>query len=213
MHLEFEKPIEELEHKIEEMKHLAHDSGVEVDEAVKALEIKLEGLKKMIPTDQLWPMGESWNYHCGRYEFADLSRFNAAINARYGAPANLEEFDVKAQAMNYELIRPMFEAFQVNKKHATGVIQWMLNAAWPKMYWQLYDYYLMPNGAFYGTQKACQPLNLIYNYGDNQVYFVNDHLHAVDNLQARIRIYDIQSNSHKWHSSPRFYFRKYLSYH
>lgn len=48
MHLEFEKPIEELEHKIEEMKHLAHGSGVEVDEAVKALEVKLENLKKEI---------------------------------------------------------------------------------------------------------------------------------------------------------------------
>ena len=46
MHLEFEKPIEELEHKIEEMKHLAHGSGVEVDEAVQALEVKLENLKK-----------------------------------------------------------------------------------------------------------------------------------------------------------------------
>jgi acetyl-CoA carboxylase carboxyl transferase subunit alpha len=48
MHLEFEKPIEELEHKIEEMKHLAHGSGVEVDKAVKALEVKLETLKKEI---------------------------------------------------------------------------------------------------------------------------------------------------------------------
>lgn len=48
MHLEFEKPIEELEHKIEEMKHLAHGSGVDVNEAVKALEVKLESLKKEI---------------------------------------------------------------------------------------------------------------------------------------------------------------------
>ena len=48
MHLEFEKPIEELEHKIEEMKHLAHGSGVDVDQAVKALEEKLENLKKEI---------------------------------------------------------------------------------------------------------------------------------------------------------------------
>jgi acetyl-CoA carboxylase carboxyl transferase subunit alpha len=48
MHLEFEKPIEELEHKIEEMKQLAHGSGVDVDQAVKALEIKLENLKKEI---------------------------------------------------------------------------------------------------------------------------------------------------------------------
>jgi acetyl-CoA carboxylase carboxyl transferase subunit alpha len=48
MHLEFEKPIEELEHKIEEMKHLAQGSSVEVDQAVKALESKLENLKKEI---------------------------------------------------------------------------------------------------------------------------------------------------------------------
>jgi len=48
MHLEFEKPIEELEHKIDEMKHLAHGSGVDVDKAVEALEIKLESLKKEI---------------------------------------------------------------------------------------------------------------------------------------------------------------------
>ncbi len=52
----------------------------------------------------------------------------------------------------------------------------------------------MPNGAFYGTKKSCAPLNLIYNYGDKQVYFVNDHLSTIDNLQARIRVYDIQSN-------------------
>ncbi|MFC2124781.1 acetyl-CoA carboxylase carboxyltransferase subunit alpha [Bacteroidota bacterium] len=46
MLLEFEKPIEELEAKIFEMKQLAHDSGVVVDDAVKALEEKLETLKK-----------------------------------------------------------------------------------------------------------------------------------------------------------------------
>lgn len=153
----------------------------------------LESLKKMIPEDELWPIGEVWNYHCGRYEFADLSRFNTALNCRYGEPKDIKEFNIKAQAMNYELMRPMFEAFQINKKRATGVIQWMLNAAWPKMYWQLYDHYLMPNGAFYGTQKACMPLNLIYNYGNNQVYIVNDYLHSVNNLQARIRVYDINS--------------------
>jgi exo-1,4-beta-D-glucosaminidase len=37
------------------------------------------------------------------------------------------------------------------------------------------------------------PLNLIYNYGNNQVYIVNDYLHSVNNLQARIRVYDINS--------------------
>ena len=154
---------------------------------------QLESLKKFIPKEKLWPISDVWNYHCGRYEFADLSRFVKAINERYGAPANIEDFDKKAQAMNYELMRPMFEAFQVHKNRSTGIIQWMLNAAWPKMYWQLYDYYLMPTGAFYATQKACSPLHLVYNYGDHKVYAINDYSHIVENLRARIRIYDIDS--------------------
>ncbi len=154
---------------------------------------QLESLKRFIPQDQLWPIGDVWNYHCGRYEFGDLSRFITAIRERYGNPENLEEFNQKAQAMNYELMRPMFEAFQVHRDRSTGIIQWMLNAAWPKMYWQLYDYYLMPTGAFYATKKACSPLHLIYNYGDHSIYATNNYAHPTNNLQARIRIYDINS--------------------
>jgi exo-1,4-beta-D-glucosaminidase len=154
---------------------------------------QLESLKKMIPQEQLWPMGEAWNYHCGRYEFADLSRFVKAMDEKYGAPKSLEEFDTKAQAMNYELMRPMFEAFQVYKKKSTGIIQWMLNAAWPKMYWQLYDYYLNPTAALYATQKACMPLSLIYNYGDKSIYAVNDHLRTMEDLTARVRVYSVGS--------------------
>jgi len=48
MHLEFEKPIAELERKIEEMKNLAKNSGVDVDKAIKTLEDKLDNLKKEI---------------------------------------------------------------------------------------------------------------------------------------------------------------------
>src|SRR5690606_34040583 len=154
---------------------------------------QLDSLKKFIPQDRLWPINEIWDYHCGRYEFSTIDRFTRAINERYGIPDSIEEFDKKAQAMNYELMRPMFEAFQVNKKKSTGVIQWMLNGAWPKMYWQLYDYYLNPNGAFYATQKACAPLQLIYNYGDHQIYAINDHLEGVKNLRALIRVWNIDS--------------------
>jgi exo-1,4-beta-D-glucosaminidase len=90
-------------------------------------------------------------------------------------------------------MRPMFEAFRVYKKRCTGIIQWMLNAAWPKMYWQLYDHYLNPTAAFYATKKALSPTNLIYNYGDKQIYAVNDHPHPVENLMAHIRVFSISS--------------------
>ncbi len=174
--------------------HLGGAYGFNTETGPGAQVPQIDSLKKMIPEDKLWPISDVWDFHCGRYEFADLSRFTEAITERYGKAASLEDFDKKSQAMNYELMRPMFEAFQVHKKRSTGVIQWMLNAAWPKMYWQLYDYYLNPTGAFYATQKACLPLSLIYNYGDNQIYMINDYLYNVDALQAQIRVYDIESN-------------------
>ena len=153
----------------------------------------LESIKKMIPQDHLWPIDDFWNYHCGRNEFNNPDRYNNALNHRYGAPADLEEYLQKAQMASYEAIRAMYEAFAVNKYNATGIIQWMLNSAWPELYWQLYDYYLMPNGAFYGTKKACQPVNMVYHYGDKDIYLVNDTFSPLENYQAEIRVLTLDS--------------------
>jgi exo-1,4-beta-D-glucosaminidase len=173
----------------------------------------LESIKKMIPPDHLWPIDQYWDFHCGLNEFNKLDRYREAVAKRYGEASSVEEFSRKAQVLNYELLRPMFEAFRVHRGRATGVIQWMLNAAWPKMYWQLYDWFLMPTGAFYGAKKACEPLQLIYNYGDGGVYLVGCAPHTFPNVDpggthravemvcgahptsvtADIRVYDIES--------------------
>ena len=153
----------------------------------------LESIRKMIPEDHLWPIDEFWEFHCARNEFDTLDRYREAITRRYGRAESVEEFARKSQALNYELIRPMFEAFRANKGKATGVIQWMLNAAWPKMYWQLYDKYLMPTGAFYGAKKACEPLHLLYNYGDRGIYAVNDYADRLRDVTATIRVLSIDS--------------------
>ncbi|MCU4176143.1 glycosyl hydrolase 2 galactose-binding domain-containing protein [Carboxylicivirga sp. N1Y90] len=154
----------------------------------------MESLKRMIPESDLWPVNDMWNFHCGRHEFGTLNRYTLAFNNRYGQSNSVEDFTFRSQVSNYEAIRPMFESFQVNRHNeATGVIQWMLNSAWPEMFWQLYDYYLVPNGAFYGTRKACQPLNPAYNYKDNAVYLTNDFLSDHMGLTVDIKILDINS--------------------
>ena len=57
----------------------------------------------------------------------------------------------------------MFEAYSRNKYASTGVIQWMLNNAWPSLIWHLYDYFLMPAGGYFGTKKACEPVHAQYS--------------------------------------------------
>jgi exo-1,4-beta-D-glucosaminidase len=155
----------------------------------------IETLRKMFPADKLWPVNDIWNYHCGRNEFNTINRYTNALNNRYGKASDLNEFVMKAQVVNYEAIRAMFEAFAVNRTKGTGVIQWMLNAAWPKLYWQLYDYYLTPNGAFYGTMAACRPVNIIYNYGDRNLYATNDLYKELKAATAEIKIFDSNSKA------------------
>jgi exo-1,4-beta-D-glucosaminidase len=151
----------------------------------------LESVKKMIPKDSLWPQNSCWDFHCCRGKFKNLSTYNTALNARYGVSSSVEEYCIKAQAMNYEAIRGMFEAFETNRFSSTGVIQWMLNSAWPKLWWQLYDYYLMPNGAFYGTKKSCEPVHILYNYGTKEICVVNNTAENINNLDATIKVLNL----------------------
>lgn len=151
-------------------------------------------IKKMIPEEYLWPpANDMWNYHSGRKDFNSVKVYLEALNNKYGEPQNLEELTLKAQLMNYEAMRPMFEAHVINREKATGVVQWMLNSPWPEFYWQLYDYYLMPTGAYFGTMKAGQPATLIYNYYDHKVYVSNDDQKGIQDYEAQITLYDVNS--------------------
>jgi exo-1,4-beta-D-glucosaminidase len=176
-------------------KHLGGAYGFNTETCPGANIPPLESVKKMIPAAHLWPVDEIWDYHCALYEFSTLDRCREAIKKRYGSSDNVEDFVRKAQLLNYELMRPMFEAFQANKGPATGIIQWMLNSAWPAMYWQLYDHYLMPNAAFYGVKKACEPLHLLYNYGTNAICVINDTFIPRSDIKAKIQVFNIDSQS------------------
>lgn len=150
----------------------------------------IESIKRMIPAEHLWPVDSIWEYHLGRNEFRTFRHWMKPFNERYGLANDVETFAYKAQMANYEAMRPMLEAFHVNRHNATGIIQWMLNSAWPGMLWQLYDWYLMPNGAFYAAKNACRPLNIVYNYKDKDIYLTNEYLHSFDGLTAEIRVFN-----------------------
>ncbi|MBB3186547.1 glycoside hydrolase family 2 protein [Microbacter margulisiae] len=150
----------------------------------------LESLKKMIPNDSIWPIGSAWMYHAARGAFHNLTAYNRAMDNRLGAPKDLEDYLRKAQYLNYEGMRAMYEAFEANRFRATGIIQWMYNASWPKLWWQLYDYYLMPTGAFYGAQSANEPLHISYNYGNNSIDAMNNTSAVANGLSAEVRVFD-----------------------
>lgn len=147
----------------------------------------IESLRKMMPQKDLWPIGPSWNIRLHKV-FYPAAR--EALDSRYGKPAGVEEYCVKSQVLQLEATKAMFEAYAGNKYRSSGIIYWMYNSAWPSLYWQLYDYYFTPNGAFYGAKTACEPLHIQYSYADSSIWVVNSQYREIRGLKASARLYN-----------------------
>src|SRR5260370_9421560 len=148
----------------------------------------------MLPADHLTPGDNVWNFHAGSQEFSNTKIYDDAMKAIYGPPSDLNDYLRKSQAMAYDGERAMFEAYGRNKYTSTGVIQWMLNNAWPSLIWHLYDYYLQPAGGYFGVRKANEPLHVQYSYDDRSVVVVNSQYQPVSGLKVSAEVYDFDLN-------------------
>jgi exo-1,4-beta-D-glucosaminidase len=151
----------------------------------------IESIRAMIPKDHLWPIDDVWNFHAGGGQFKDIHVFTDALNARYGTATSVEDFAEKSQLQGYEGIRAMFEAYSRNKYTSTGIVQWMLNNAWPSMIWHLYDYYLRPGGTYFGAKKAMETLHPIYGYDDHSVWLVSSQYEDAKGLKLTAKILNL----------------------
>jgi exo-1,4-beta-D-glucosaminidase len=150
----------------------------------------LEGLKTFIPESQLWPISDVWNFHAGSGKFKNIDLFTHAMEMRYGAAKDAADYAWKSQAMAYEGQRAMFEAYGRNKYKSTGVIQWMLNNAWPSLIWHLYSYDLRPAGGYFGSKIALEPVHVQFSYDDRTIAVVNNTQKALNGLKIVAKLYD-----------------------
>ncbi len=151
----------------------------------------VESLREMLPGEHLWPIDSYWNFHAGGGNFKDIRIFTEALNARYGTAEGLEDFALKSQLMTYEGMRAMFEAYSRNKYTSTGVIQWMLNNAWPSIIWHLYDYYLRPGGGYFGAKNALEALHPLYSYDDHSIWVVSSQYQDAKGLRLTAKVFNL----------------------
>ena len=151
----------------------------------------IESISTMVGKDHMWPIDDVWNYHAGGGEFKTIHVFSEALANRYGRPDNVEDFAFKSQMQTYEGVRAMYEAYSRNKYQSTGVIQWMLNNAWPSMIWHLYDYYLRPGGGYFGAKRAMEALHPVYGYDDHAIWVVSSQYEDAKGLKLTTKIYNL----------------------
>jgi exo-1,4-beta-D-glucosaminidase len=175
-------------------KHHGGDYGFNTETSPGPAIPSLASRKTFLPDPEAWPPSADWSLHYGGGGFKNLAVLDSAMNAIYAKPTNLAEYTRMAATMEYDSERAMFESYSGNKFVATGVIQWMLNNAWPSMIWHLYDYNLDPDAGYYAVKKACEPLHIQYSYNDQGILVVNSTYHRANGLTASVEVHDIHWN-------------------
>ncbi|MBS1805105.1 MAG: glycosyl hydrolase family 2 [Acidobacteria bacterium] len=154
----------------------------------------LASRKLFLSDPEAWPPSADWSLHYGGGEFANLKVFDAAMEAVYARPQSAADYERMANTMEYDSERAMYEAYSKNKYTSTGVVQWMLNNAWPSMIWHLYDYFLDTGGGYFGAKKACEPLHIQYAYDDHAIDVVNSTYSEAGDLHAEVHVYGLAWN-------------------
>jgi exo-1,4-beta-D-glucosaminidase len=114
---------------------------------------------------------------------------------RYGAPESMEDFSDKMQLMNAIGYQGIFEAAGHKLNDIGGVMLWKLNAAFPSVVWQVYDWYMQPNAGYYFMQNAVEPVHIQLNLISHDVMAINKTYKNTGNLTAQIDVFDLDSKS------------------
>ena len=130
-----------------------------------------ESMEKFIPKQDRWPISDTWHYHDLHW---GLPEYCNEIDRQFGESHSMSEFCKKAQVVNYERYRAMFESWNSRLwDSTTGVLLWMSHPAWPSVQWQTYSWDLETPGAYFGSKKACESLHIQRNPHDGKVLIVN----------------------------------------
>ena len=135
----------------------------------------LEGLESFIPEPDRWPVSDTWAYHDWHQSGnGAVAPFMAHMETEFGAPASLEDFERKAQMLDYVGHRAIFEGFAAHLwQPNSGRMIWMTQPAWPSMEWNFLGSDYDTQSSFYGTQKACEPVHAQLNLVDDSIDLIN----------------------------------------
>lgn len=138
-----------------------------------------------------YPLGPAWAHHDAAHYFKP---FDDAIRRIFGRPRNLTDYCRKASLLSVDQHRAAFEAANHRLWDITsGFSEWKLNACWPSVEWQIYDWYLKPMPSLYFVKRACEPLHVQMTPLDSMVSVINNLLVARPGMQVTARVYDMDS--------------------
>jgi hypothetical protein len=152
-----------------------------------------DAIRAMMPPADQWPISDTWAYHdWHQKDHGEVQAFMDALDVQFGPASSLDDFCRKAQMINYVGHRAMFEGLNARLwQPASGRLMWMSHPTWPSTEWQLYtsDYDL--NAAYFGAQKACEPVHVQLNLDDRRIVVANTTRVNLTGLTVIAELFDL----------------------
>ena len=152
----------------------------------------IESIHGMMPQKDWELIGDDWAEHDLAKGAQHGDKYPGELAARYGKVANLADFVRKAQLMNYEAFRAMYEGRNALLFHpTTAVITWMSHPAQPSFVWQLYHYDMEPNASLFAVRSAGELQHIQFNQATGDLQVINNLPEPLEHATARVTIYNL----------------------
>ena len=153
----------------------------------------LEAFEAAVPPADRWPVSDSWTYHDWHSQGNGGTKpFDETLVAEFGAATSLPDFERKAQMLNYESHRAIFEGMNAGLWTVnSGRLLWMTQPAWPSTMWQILSHDYDTQASFYGVKSAAEPVHVQMNLPDRKVIVVNNPVAAVTGATVSVEVYAV----------------------
>lgn len=153
----------------------------------------LESFQSTVAKADQWPMDDVWAYHDWHFSGnGDIAPFMAEMQTEFGAPTSLQDFERKAQMLDYVDHRAIFEGMNAHLwAPNSGRMLWMTQPAWPSTMWQIFDHDYDTQASYYGVKEACEPLHIQLDLSNYEVAVVNTTTASAAGLSLDASVYSL----------------------
>jgi hypothetical protein len=154
-----------------------------------------ESFRASIAPEDLWPISDAWAYHDWHQSGnGEMAPFMAEMQAEFGAPANFDDFERKAQMLDYVSHRAIFEGMNAHLwAPNSGRMLWMTQPAWPSNVWEIFSHDYDTQSSFYGVKKACEPVHIQLDLSNYHVDVVNTTTRALPGLLLLAKVFSLDN--------------------
>jgi hypothetical protein len=136
-----------------------------------------------------FPLNVTFGFHDAVVFYLPTHR---AIAEQFGPMPDLMEYLWIGDLFHGEFYRGVYEAANKARPRNEGTHLWKVNASWPSMQWELFDWYLHVNSGYYGMKEALKPIHVQYSIDDSSVQVVSTEPDALKGAKVHAEMVSLQ---------------------